>query len=277
VSRVVRLGISTCPNDVFAFAGLLQGEVRPSGLSLEICLRDVEELNRGLAGGLYDVAKVSFHAALSLARELFVLPVGAAMGYGVGPLLLAGSRPRGAGPPRVLCPGEHTTATLLWRLFHGAEAEPRQVVFSEILPALERGEADLGVCIHEARFTYRQHGLRLVEDLGATWEEATGSPLPLGGLAARRELGRDAAGDVADAVAESIAWGFDHRERALETMRRHAQELADEVLWAHVELYVNERTRELGEEGARALAVLGERARSRGLVPPGSGLEILGR
>ena len=196
----IHLGISTCPNDTFAFHGILEGKVNLRGLDFRIDLLDVEELNRRLFAGDFDVAKASFHAALRLRGTLGVLPVGSALGFGVGPLLLAArpnTHPRDPVPQRrggsrlarVLCPGAHTTATLLYELFHAAEGAVEQVVFSDIMPALAAGAADFGVCIHEGRFTWRAHGLALVEDLGALWEAATAAPLPLGGIFAQHALG----------------------------------------------------------------------------------------
>ena len=242
MSARLRVGISTCPNDTFAFHGLLTGAVDCAGVELEFELADVQALNEGLRAGRFDVAKGSFAAALALARERVVLPVGAALGFGVGPVVLAARAGERPARPRVLCPGEDTTATLLWRLFHPGEGEVRQVVFSSIMPALERGEADLGVCIHEGRFTYAQRGLLLVEDLGERWERASAGPLPLGGLLARRDLGEELLARLAGAVRASILYGYAHRAEALTTMRRHAREQADDVLWRHVELYVNDET-----------------------------------
>jgi 1,4-dihydroxy-6-naphthoate synthase len=267
----LRLGISTCPNDTFAFHALLTGRVRPEGCYLEIELADVEELNRGVASGRFDLAKVSFAAALELAGELVVLPVGAALGFGVGPIVLAPARERpgsggGEAVLRVLAPGEHTTATLLWRLFHPEVVALEQRRFSEIIPALLDGEADRGVCIHEARFTWQGQGLRLIEDLGERWERATALPLPLGGIVARRSLGEGILTSLAEAIRRSLLHGLAHRDEALPTMRRHAQESAEAVLWKHVELYVNERTLELGAQGRSALAELALRARSAGLL-----------
>jgi 1,4-dihydroxy-6-naphthoate synthase len=272
----IRVGISTCPNDTFVFHALLTGAVEAPGLALDFELRDVEELNLGMLAGRYDVAKVSFHFALQHAHELVVLPSGSALGFGNGPLLLAareggvshaaGAVARGGpaarpGPTsRVLCPGAHTTAALLYRLFHPDAAPPRHVVFSEIMPALERGEADFGVCIHEGRFTYAARGLALVEDLGAVWERATGAPLPLGGIVARRALGEDVARRLQAGLRASLAHARAHPASTLPTMRRYAAEQADAVLWQHVELYVNQWTDALGAEGRHALATLGARA-----------------
>jgi 5,8-dihydroxy-2-naphthoate synthase len=267
----VRVGLSTCPNDTFAFHALLTGAVAARGIELEFHLADVEELNRCMLAGELDLAKTSFHAMLLLGRRVRVLPCGSALGSGVGPLLLAAPR-RSTDLPlepgsRVLAPGRWTTAALLFRLLLERSMPLEHVVFSDILPRLTAGQADYGVCIHEARFTWRDHGLSLVADLGELWEGRTGLPLPLGGLCARSELGPAVIGELARAVRASLEWGLAHREDCLPTMRRHAQEQADPVLWSHVDLYVNELTLDLGRSGRRALDELGRLARERGLVP----------
>jgi 1,4-dihydroxy-6-naphthoate synthase len=271
VRKLLRIGISPCPNDTFAFHALLERHIEPSGLDLEIVLDDVESLNVRFASGELDAAKCSFAAALLLAERAVVLPSGSALGFGVGPVLLA--RDAGAaleGRSRILSPGAGTTAHLLFRVFHPGSRRIEQAVFSEILPRLARGEADFGVCIHEARFTYARHGLALVEDLGSTWERATGSPLPLGGILAKKSLGEAALGRLARAIRASLEHALEHREEALPTMRRHAQELDDEVIQKHVELYVNERTLDLGPEGRAALAKLRAVAVEAGALAPGT-------
>jgi len=279
----LRLGISTCPNDTFAFYGLLDRRVDLRGLEFEVELLDVQELNCRLFEDAFDVAKASFHAALLLSDRYGVLPSGSALGFGNGPLLLAaheGTHPgemmsvdsqstKTERPPRVLCPGELTTATLLYKLFHPGEGEVEHAVFSEIMPALKRKEADFGVCIHEGRFTWREQGLALVEDLGAVWENATSAPLPLGGILARSALGDDVLDRVQHVIRDSLEYGLAHREETAATMRRHAQELSEEVMFAHVDLYVNRWTLNLGDEGRRALNVLSGRAVQAGIVPPG--------
>lgn len=278
----LRIGISTCPNDTFAFHALMTGEVDAEGLELEFELLDVEELNRGMAAGRFDVAKMSFAEMLRLADELVLLPSGSALGFGVGPVVL--SRPgytpspeRSAQLPegaRVLCPGEGTTASLLWRLFHPEPARIEQVIFHEIMPRLARDEADLGVCIHEGRFTWHESGLGFVEDLGARWEAETGAPLPLGGIAARRTLAAPVRRRLAKAVRRSIEWSLAHREAdgppergPMVSMAAHAQDQSSEVIWAHVDLYVNPWTVELGQEGARAIELLSAKATELGLAP----------
>ena len=278
MSDSLRVAISPCPNDTFAFAGLLERASDPAGLELELELLDVQESNERLARGEFDAAKASFHAALRLARETAVLSAGSALGLGVGPLLLARRGAPALGPAaRVLCPGEATTASLLFQLFHGP-LPVEQVLFSEVMPALEAGSADYGVCIHEGRFTWRERGLVCVEDLGARWESAFGCALPLGGILFRKRRGKELAQRLARALELSIAWARAHPERALEVMRRHAQELSDDVLWAHVDLYVNAQTLCLTRAARTALATLAQQAARLGLVDPeGPELEIWGR
>jgi 1,4-dihydroxy-6-naphthoate synthase len=267
----IRFGISPCPNDTFAFHGLLTGASDRHGLELELQLLDVQELNERLARGELAAGKASFAQALRLTRDFGVLPVGSALGFGVGPLLLAkGPRPPPDEKSRILAPGEGTTANLLLRLFHPRVRRIEQVHFARIMPLVASGAADFGVVIHEGRFTYRRHGLHCVEDLGTTWEQRTRSPLPLGGLLARRDLGGDLHRRLAAAVRDSLALARSHRDDALATMRRHAQELDDAAIWQHVELYVNDWTDELGEQGAAALATLEHVTREAALVEPGA-------
>lgn len=263
------LGISPCPNDTFAFHALLERRIETPGLELAFELYDIEQLNRRFLAGSFDACKVSF-AALAGRPSIRVLSAGSALGFGVGPVLIgapgarleraADGRPRIPAGARVLCPGEHTSAQLLYRLFHAGEGRVEQAVFSAILPALAAREAEFGVCIHEGRFTYAKLGLELVEDLGARWEERERLPLPLGGIAVREDLAPEHAAALEDAIARSIAYAQAHREEALVTLRRHAQEDSDAVLWKHVELYVNAWTSDLGSEGRRALARLRELA-----------------
>ncbi|MBI5435102.1 MAG: DUF952 domain-containing protein [Planctomycetes bacterium] len=266
----LKLGLSTCPNDTFAFHGLLRGRVDPHGFDFEFVLADVEELNARVARRELAASKASFATALALADDFCALPVGAALGYGVGPVLLARpGAPRGADGElagRVLAPGAGTTANLLLQRFHRGEGRVEQRVFSEIVPALQRGEADFGACIHEARFTWREHGVELLDDLGARWERETRSPLPLGGIVARKDLGAARLARLASALRDSLEHGFAHREEALATMRTHAQELDDAVLWRHVELYVNADTLALSATGIAAIARLAEAAREAGVL-----------
>ena len=278
MKRPIRLGISTCPNDTFAFHGLLTKAVDWRGLEFEIDLLDIEQLNERLLGAAsddFDVGKVSFHAALSAAERIVVLPSGSALGFGVGPLLLAAtpeSTPCDT-TQLTLCPGRHTTAALLFALFHPESTRVEQAVFSEIMPRLQAGSADFGVCIHEGRFTWQQQGLTLVEDLGLRWEAETGCPLPLGGIVASQSLPAKTIARVQRVIADSLRFALANPAAPLPTMRDHAQELDDAVLMQHVDLYVNEQTLDLGPLGQRALDELCVRAAAVGLGSGGR-LEI---
>jgi 1,4-dihydroxy-6-naphthoate synthase len=268
MTQRIRLGISTCPNDTFAFHGLLTRAVDWRGLDFQVELLDVETLNERLLAGDFDVCKASFHAALLAADSVVVLPSGSALGFGVGPLLLAaqpGTRPSHAGQ-LTLCPGRHTTASLLFDLFYPRTSRVEQVVFSEIMPRLTARTADFGVCIHEGRFTWEAHGLALVEDLGTRWETETGCPLPLGGIVASRQLSGATIATVQRVIHDSLMLALRDRSAALPTMRAHAQEFDDRVLMQHVDLYVNDWTLALGPTGAKALDMLSTRAASLGLA-----------
>ena len=262
-----KIAISTCPNDTFAFAGLLSGEVSADPFTLDFELVDIQQLNELVLEARVDVSKVSFAAATRL-PNWSVLPVGSALGFGNGPLLLAPDQTEG--PPTaesvIWCPGEQTTASMLVRMFHPQATRHRQALFSDIMPAIVRGEADFGVCIHEGRFTYREHGLRCVEDLGQRWEAETRLPLPLGGLIARDGLPTDEVMQIARLVRRSLRWALESPEKALPMMRQHAQEFSDDVLMRHVELYVNEHTVDLGTVGRNALIEFWKR--SGASMPP---------
>jgi len=275
MSRTIRLGISTCPNDTFAFHGLLTRAVDWRGLRFEVDLLDIQQLNDRLTAGDFDVGKTSFHAALHLADEFVVLPSGSALGFGVGPLLLSaapGAVPLDPGQ-LTLCPGRLTTAALLFALFFPRSTRVEHAVFSDIMPQLAAGRADFGVCIHEGRFTWRRHGLSLVEDLGTRWESETRCPLPLGGIVASRRLPGNTIAAVQAVIRDSLLHALANPAAALPTMRAHAQEHDDAVLMQHVDLYVNDWTVDLGPAGRRALHELSMRAASVGLGG-GRGLEV---
>ncbi len=276
----IRLGISTCPNDTFAFHALLTRQVDWRGLDFDIELLDIQQLNDGLRQGNFDVAKASFHAALYLTDQTVVLPSGSALGFGVGPLLLAARAGTSPSPAAscTLCPGKHTTATLLFRLFYPDAPPPEQTLFSDIMPRLQQQTADFGVCIHEGRFTWQAAGLHLVEDLGTRWEAATQCPLPLGGILASRELPAAVLAQLQAVIRDSLLMARKQPQLALPTMRHYAQEFDDDVLMQHVELYVNEWTVDLGHVGQQALEQLTVRARAAGILPADAApLQILGR
>ena len=275
----IHLGISTCPNDTFAFHGLMTHSVDWRGMKFEIELIDIQQLNDRLFAGDFDVAKTSFHAALLLADKTVVLPSGSALGFGVGPLLLstrAGERPEST-EQVTLCPGQHTTAALLFQLFYPHTTQVRHVVFSDIMPDLKQGKADFGVCIHEGRFTWQNEGLGLVEDLGTRWEQETSCPLPLGGIVSRRSLGPNTIATVQAVIHDSLQLALSNRSLPLPSMRKYAQEFDDAVLMQHVDLYVNDWTVDLGDVGKSALQQLSRRAYAIGLIPAeGVELQVFG-
>ena len=277
MSRPIRFAISTCPNDTFAFHAFLNRSVDWRGLDFDIELLDIQTLNERLLEGSLDVAKTSYHAALHLADRYAVFDSGSALGFGVGPLLLA-SRPNTKPDSQLqltLCPGRDTTASLLFNLFYPHTTRINQVVFSEIMPRLKQFTADFGVCIHEGRFTWEQEGLHLVEDLGTRWESETNTPLPLGGLIGSKELGMDRLQTIQQIIYDSIAYARSQPSAALPTMRLYAQEFDDEVLMQHVDLYVNDWTVSLGELGEQALAELADRAVGSGLIAQAKTFEII--
>jgi 1,4-dihydroxy-6-naphthoate synthase len=274
----LRLGISPCPNDTFAFHAIMERRIDLRGLDLEVELLDVQALNDGLAAGMLDISKASYHAALLLADRYGVLRAGSALGFGVGPLLVSaepGARLQNGS--RILCPGPTTTATLLYHCVHPDVGRIEHRVFSQIAPALRNGEAEFGVLIHEGRFTYQAEGLHLVEDLGASFERLAAAPVPLGGILASLRLPEGVASRFAATLRDSISYAHAHREEALTTIVRHAQELDEAVIWPYVELYVNGYTVDFGDEGERALRVLQQQAERAGILPAGlPAVQILG-
>lgn len=261
------LGISTCPNDIFMFHALLERKLDTGGLDLAIDLYDIQELNDRLRRGAHHFSKASAAAAVVMSSRFEVCSAGAALGFGVGPLLISGpnAKPLSA-ESVVLCPGLTTTAHLLLRKFFPQASQIEHRVFSEIMPALERGEADYGVVIHEGRFTYRDRGLTLVADLGELWERSERLPLPLGIILADRSLPEEVRAHFDGLVRRSVAHALAHRQETLPAMKAHAQELDDRVIWAHVDLYVNQWSLALGEDGERALRALEGTAGADGLV-----------
>ncbi|TBH20871.1 menaquinone biosynthesis family protein [Thermus thermamylovorans] len=264
--EALRLGYSPCPNDTFIFYALAHGLVE-SPRPVEAVLEDVETLNRWALEGRLPLTKLSY-AAYGRVRDRYVaLRSGGALGRGVGPLLVA-RRPLGSlEGARVAIPGRHTTAFLLLSLY--AEGfQPVEVRYDQVMPLVARGEVEAGLIIHESRFTYPQYGLVKVLDLGEWWEGETGLPLPLGAILARRDLGEGLIRGLDRAVRRSLEYALAHPEATLPYLRAHAQELSEEVIWAHVRTYVNAFSLDVGEEGERAVAKLFALAEARGLLPP---------
>lgn len=272
----LRLGFSPCPNDCFVFDALVHQRIE-SDWRFEVQLDDVEALNQRALAGELDVAKVSYHAVGHLAEHYWLLRSGGALGRGVGPLIV--TRPEALTPAgdlalrglRVAVPGGTTTAKLLLRLFEPAGVDEVVVRYDRIMPAVAAGDFDAGLIIHESRFTIGDHGLVAPVDLGTWWEKTSGGLLPLGGIAVRRALGVPLARDIERLVRASVAYAFAHPQASRAYVAAHAQELSEAVRRAHIDLYVNNYSLEVGAEGeAAARKLLGE-AQRIGLVPPPPG------
>ena len=267
------LGFSPCPNDTFIFHALTHGAAGVPGVRFEERLEDVETLNRLAQDEALDVTKVSYGAVPYLLRDYVVLRSGGALGRGCGPLIVTrpGVTVEDLRRGRIAIPGRLTTANLLLRLFGPDLPAGEELVYSEIMPAVERGDFAAGLIIHESRFTYPDHGLVRLADLGEWWERETGSPIPLGAILARRRLGPERIGEIEAAIRRSVELAFEEPGASAEYVRAHAQEMSPEVTREHIRLYVNEFSVDLGEEGERAVEELMRRAAEMGLVPPLTG------
>jgi 1,4-dihydroxy-6-naphthoate synthase len=270
MKRTLTLGYSPCPNDTFIFHALAHGRIRVEGLTFRERLEDVETLNRLALDGALDLTKISYHALGHLRRRYVLLRSGGALGRGCGPLVVAREETDMAAlrGRRIAVPGQLTTANLLLQLYGSGYEDLLVLPFHRIMEAVAGGRADAGVIIHESRFTYRRHGLVQVRDLGRWWEEETGLPIPLGGILARRTLGAETIRRIDDALRASVDYAFAHPLGPRRYIKEHAQELEDDVIDSHIALYVNDFSRDLGEEGEMAVRTLLGRAEKRGIIPP---------
>lgn len=270
------LGYSSCPNDTFMFHGLVHGRVPVQDLGFSVYMDDIEALNRRALGETdaapLAITKVSAGALPWLTRDYAVMRAGAALGRGCGPLVVAQDSAglqslKDLRGKRVAIPGERTTANLLLRIFAPDDLHTEALRFEQIMPAVEKGEFDAGLIIHESRFTFQDHGLKALCDLGDVWEEDTGLPLPLGVIAARRELGADVIGRIEGGLSNSVRHAYAHPDESREYIREHAQEMSADVCKQHIELYVNDYSVDIGDEGTRAIDTLLERGASAGVLP----------
>lgn len=268
MTKTLSLGFSPCPNDTFIFHALVHGIVRAEGLEFAPRLEDVETLNRLAAEAVLDVTKISYGAIPHLLHDYVLLRSGGALGRGCGPLVVAREPidPKELATRRIAIPGRNTTANLLLRLFASDAPASDERVYSDIMPAVARGEVDAGLIIHESRFTYADHGLVKVVDLGEWWERETGLPIPLGGILARRGLGEATIRAVDKALRHSVEHAFMAPEASRDYVRAHAQEMDDTVMRQHIDLYVNQFSVDLGQEGERAIRELFARARRAGII-----------
>lgn len=252
--RTLTFGYSPCPNDTFAFHALAHGLV-DAPFRIEPVLLDIEELNRRAHEGEFDLTKLSVGAFAAVGDRYAMLRSGAALGHGVGPLVVTRTpmtldeAVRG----RVAIPGKETTAFRLLRIAAPALHDTVELRYDKILRAVASGEVDAGLIIHESRFTYQEHGLHKAQDLGEWWERETSLPVPLAGICAREELDAETRAAAERAIRASVQYAFDHPAASADYVRQHAQEMSAEVCAQHIKLYVNEWSLDVGDEGLRAI------------------------
>ncbi|WP_411274587.1 menaquinone biosynthesis family protein [Daejeonella sp.] len=271
------LGFSPCPNDTFIFDAMIHQKIDTEGLSFEVTYEDVETLNQKAFSAELDITKLSYHAYAYLTDNYVLLDSGSALGFGVGPLLICNnpeylqegieslaSRIKGL---RLGIPGKYTTANFLLSLAFPEAGNKIELKFSDIEPALLNNRIDLGVIIHENRFTYEDKGLLKVVDLGEYWEKLTASPIPLGGIMIRRKLPEEIKQKVNRIIKRSVQFAIKNPLSGLNFIRSHAQEMSTEVMYKHIELYVNKYSVDLGDEGRRAVNIFFEEALKKGIIP----------
>lgn len=268
----MNIAYSPCPNDTFVFHALVHGLI-PNTPKFHVTYADIDQTNYWAANREGpEIMKVSYAALPWVLDDYRLLPCGGALGRGCGPLVLQKEkegRPEDVTGKVMAVPSDRSTAYLLFRLWVAKHVpdgvgEIRIMPFHEIMPAVEKGEVDAGLVIHEARFTYPEYGLHLIEDLGEWWEKDTGHPIPLGAIIARRDLHHE---EIAKWIRASVEYAWKHPEASRDYVMEHAQEMSPNVAQSHIELYVNEYTANLGEEGYKAIEVLLGRAKDEGIVP----------
>lgn len=265
------LAFSPCPNDCFMFDAIVHTRIDLEGLTFDVRLADVEALNRDAFEGRTDVSKLSYHAFAYCADRYVMLNAGSALGRNCGPLLIS-KRPIApeevaSGRLRIATPGKFTTANLLLGLAFPAATQTTPMIFSDIEAAVHSDEYDAGVIIHENRFTYESRGLRKIVDLGEYWEDATGFPIPLGGIVVSRTLPPSAQATMDRVLKRSVEYAFAHPEQTLPYVRAHAQDMDDAIMLKHIALYVNAFSIDLGTSGRHAVAELFARGHHAGVTP----------
>ncbi len=266
------LGFSPCPNDCFMFDAMVHRRIDLEGLEFDVRMADIEALNAAAFAGRIDVTKLSFHAYAYCIGNYVLLDAGSALGRNCGPLLISKreiSRDEVArGGLKIAIPGKYTTANFLLSLAFPRATGTSQLLFSEIEGAVLDGTVDAGLIIHENRFTYAAKGLKKIIDLGEYWESETGAAIPLGGIVINRALPEDVQQKVNRVMRRSVEYAFANRTAGLPFVRANAQEMSEDVMYQHIDLYVNDYSVDLGREGRRAVEVLFDRARTVGVIPP---------
>jgi 1,4-dihydroxy-6-naphthoate synthase len=271
--KALSLGYSPCPNDTFIFYAMTHGKVDTKNLSFREILLDVETLNQKALQTELDLTKISYHAFGQVHKKYCLLRAGGALGRNCGPLIIAKSNytMEELRAKKIAVPGRLTTAFLLLQLYDRSfSLKPSHIVFTpfhKIIESVANGEVDAGLIIHESRFTYPAHGLKQIIDLGAWWEQETGLPIPLGGIIAKRSLGEGLIKKANRIIRASVAYAFSNRNESLSYIKEHSQELSDDVVNQHINLYVNDFSSDVGEEGEKAVTELLSRASGVGIIP----------
>jgi 1,4-dihydroxy-6-naphthoate synthase len=263
------LGYSPCPNDTFIFDAMVHEKIDTEGLSFEVVMEDVEALNQRAFRHELDITKLSYHAFAYLVDAYALLDAGSALGNGVGPLLvtLDESVKERMETATVAIPGKYTTANFLFSLAYPETKNKTEMIFHEIEGSILRGSIDAGVIIHENRFTYHERGLKKIMDLGEYWESTTGMPIPLGGIVVDRKLPFDVQQKIERIMTRSVRYAFENPLSSYEYVAAHAQEMDEKVRQQHIQLYVNEFTKSLGERGKAAIEYLFRTALDKKIIP----------
>jgi 1,4-dihydroxy-6-naphthoate synthase len=269
-STKLTLGFSPCPNDTFIFDALVHGKIDTEGLSFELIMEDVEALNKKAFQGNLDISKLSFATYIRVTEHYVLLDAGAALGNGVGPLLIS-KKIIGADAinnnTHIAIPGKFTTANFLLTMAFPNAHHKTEIVFNDIESAVLTGMVDAGLIIHENRFTYKEKGLHKIMDLGAFWEKNTGMPIPLGGIAVRRNMPFDLQQKINRLIKKSVEYAFSNPDSCMDFVKKNAQEMNDEVMQQHINLYVNAYSVDLGSKGRQAVETFFARATELGMIP----------
>ncbi|MEZ7838114.1 MAG: 1,4-dihydroxy-6-naphthoate synthase [Flavobacteriales bacterium] len=250
----LRIGFSPCPNDTFIFDALIHGKIDTEGLEFDACMADVEELNLMAFRGELDITKLSYHAFLHILEEYVMMDSGSALGNNCGPLLIKNVGDKNPIESDLIAiPGKYTTANFLLNYAFPKLQNKQEILFSDIESAIKNKQVSAGLIIHENRFTYADRGFEKVKDLGEDWEQSTGMPIPLGGIAIKRNFDKALQEKVQRLIRKSIEFAFNNPLESLEYVKLNAQEMDAEVMQKHINLYVNDYSISLGAKGKSAI------------------------
>jgi 1,4-dihydroxy-6-naphthoate synthase len=264
----ISLGFSSCPNDTFIFDAMVHHKIDTEGIEFEVVMADVEELNKKAKNQELDVTKISYHAFAYNSDNYCLLDSGSALGKNNGPLLVSKRKifPDEINDIKIAIPGKNTTANLLFTVAFPKAKNKIEYLFSDIEDVVLSNEADAGLIIHENRFTYEKRGLKKIVDLGEYWENETHLPIPLGGIAIKRSIDKDLQLKINRIVRKSVEFAFKNPKSGYSYIKKNAQEMDEEVMYKHINLYVNNFSIELGKEGREAIINLYEKATSLGII-----------